>query len=118
MDKANRLKMIPLYEEYMEYMIQLLIGLPRTEKYSIGTDFKQILYTTLEDILLIDKLEQSKKLPYLNRIDAKLNTQRILLRVMKKFKWIDMKKFDIAMRKIYEMGKILGGLIKYYAKNH
>lgn len=37
---------------------------------------------------------------------------------MKKFKWIDVRKFDIAMRRIYEIGKILGGLIKYYAKNY
>ena len=37
---------------------------------------------------------------------------------MKKFAWIDIKKFNIAMGKIYEIGKILGGLIKYYAKNN
>ncbi len=118
MKKESGLKIIPLYEDYMEYMIQLLLILPRTEKYSIGTDFKQVMYSTLEEILFIDKLEQNKKLVYLNRIDAKLNTQRILLRVMKKFKWIDPKKFDIAMGKIYEIGKMLGGLIKYYAKNN
>lgn len=116
--KDNDLKLIPYYEEYMFYMIQLITHLPRTEKFSIGTDFKQVMYTCLEDILYINKLEVSKRLLYLNRIDAKLNTQRIMLRVMKKFQWIDIKKFDIAMGKIYEIGKILGGLIKYYAKNN
>lgn len=116
--KDNDLKLIPYYEDYMFYMIQLITHLPGTEKFSIGTDFKQVMYTCLEDILYINKLEVSKRLPYLNRIDAKLNTQRIMLRVMKKFQWIDIKKFDIAMGKIYEIGKILGGLIKYYAKNN
>ena len=99
-------------------MIQILIKLPRTEKFSIGTDFKQVMYETLESIMYIDKLERSQKLIYLNRIDAKLNTQRILLRVMKKFAWIDIKKFNTAMEKIYEIGKMLGGLIKYYAKDN
>jgi len=37
---------------------------------------------------------------------------------MKKEKWIDIKKFNVAMEQIYEIGKILGGLIKYYAKNN
>ena len=117
MNQENELKLIPVYEQYMEYMIQLLIRLPRTEKFSIGTDFKQVMYSTLEDILYINKLEKKDRLRFLNKIDAKLNTQRILLRVMKKFAWIDIKKFNIAMEKIYEIGKILGGLIKYYTKN-
>ena len=43
--------------------------------------------------------------------------QRIYLRIMVKEKWIDYKKFQVSMDQIYEIGKILGGLIKYYAKN-
>lgn len=118
MIQDNGLKLIPIYELYMEYMIQLIIKLPRTEKFSIGTDFKQVMYSTLEDILYINKLEKVKRLDYLNRIDAKLNVQRILLRVMKKFAWIDIKKFNVAMEKLYEVGRLLGGLIKYYAKDN
>ena len=118
MNQDNGLKLIPIYELYMEYMIQLIIKLPRTEKFSIGTDFKQVMYSTLEDILYINKLEKAQRLNYLNRIDAKLNVQRILLRVMKKFAWIDIKKFNIAMEKLYEVGRLLGGLIKYYAKDN
>ena len=54
---------------------------------------------------------------YLNKIDVRLNCQRIYLRIMQKNKWIDEKKFQIAISKIGEIGKILGGLIKYYAQN-
>ena len=118
MKQDNELKLIPVYEQYMEYMIQLLIKLPRTEKFSIGTDFKQVMYSCLEDIMYIPKIEIKERLYYLNKTDAKLNAQRIMLRVMKKFAWIDISKFNIAMGKIYEIGKILGGLIKYYAKNN
>lgn len=115
--KDNELKLIPLYEDYMAYMINLIMKLPRTEKFSIGTEYKQIMYSCLEDIMFINKLELRYRLVYLNRIDAKLNTQRIMLRIMKKYGWIDIKKFNVAMQKVYEIGKILGGLIKYYAKN-
>ena len=117
--KSKELTLIPKYEFYMEYMLEvILLHLPRTEKFSIGTDFKQIMYSTLEDIMYISKLPKFQRLGYLNKIDAKLNTQRILLRIMKKFAWIDIKKFNTAMGHIYEIGKILGGLIKYYAKNN
>ena len=51
------------------------------------------------------------------KIDAELNVQRIYLRIMRKNKWIDEKKFTVSIEKIYELGKIQGGLIKYYAKN-
>lgn len=47
-----------------------------------------------------------------------VNVQRILLRIMYKNKWIDAKKFNVAMDKIYEIGKIIGGLLKYYGKNY
>lgn len=118
MGQDNELKLIPAYELYMEYIIQLMIKLPRTEKFSIGTEYKQVMYSCLEDIMFLNKIEKDKRLYYLNKIDAKLNAQRVMLRVMKKFAWIDIKKFNIAMGKIYELGKILGGLIKYYAKNY
>ena len=36
---------------------------------------------------------------------------------MKNNRWIDEKKFNIAIELLLEIGKILGGLIKYYAKN-
>ena len=71
----------------------------------------------LRNIIYLTKIEKEQCLQKLNNIDAELNTQRIFLRIMKKEKWIDERKFKIAMEQIYEIGKILGGLIKYYAKN-
>ena len=114
----NKLKLIPKTENYIFYMLQIIMKLPRIEKFNIGNEYKQSMYQMLEDILMISKLENNKIiLEYLNKIDARLNTQRIYLRIMKKEKWIDERKFNIIMEQIYEIGKILGGLIKYYAKN-
>ena len=115
----SSLILIPKYEKYMEYMLEIiLIQLPRTEKYSLGTEYKNLMYETLRNILYVEKIDKDKKLSYLNRIDADLNTQRILLRIMKKMRWIDEKRFQYIMNTlISEIGMILGGLIKYYAKN-
>ncbi len=120
-DEENKLLLIPKSEKYAEYIIDLIIKLPRTEKFSIGNEYKTSLYKMLEKIMYINKMskeDKSKVIVTLNEIDALLNTQRIYLRIMKKYKWIDEKKFNVAMNLIYEIGKILGGLIKYYAKNN
>ena len=75
------------------------------------------MYETLRNILYVDKIDLCDKLKFLNKIDADLNTQRILLRIMKKMRWIDEKRFDYVMNTlIKEVGMILGGLIKYYGK--
>ena len=115
----KELALIPKYEDYMEYMLEIvLIRLPRIEKFSIGTEFKTVMYDTFRDIMYIEKSMRKDRLYYLNRIDAGLNVQRALLRIMKKYNWMDEKKFEYVMNTlIKEVGLILGGLIKYYAKN-
>ena len=116
--KENKLQLIPKTEKYIEYIIKLIFKLPRTEKFSIGNEYKISMYTMLKNIMYISKIEKTQCLNILNQIDAELNTQRIYLRIMKNNKWIDERKFKIAMEQIYELGKILGGLIKYYAKDN
>ena len=74
------------------------------------------MYKMLNEILYLNKENNIKCIEILNNIDAELNTQRIFLRIMKKNRWIDERKFNIVMEQIYEIGKILGGLIKYYGK--
>ena len=117
-DKENKLILIPKRERYIEYMLNVIIKLPRTEKFSIGNEYKTSMYKMLKNILYISKISDKPKcLQIVNSIDAELNVQRIFLRIMQKNRWIDNKKFDVSMQMIYEMGKIIGGLVKYYAKN-
>ena len=118
MSNKEELILIRKYEKYMQYMIEVIIKMPRTEKFNIGNEFKTIMYRMLENILYITKIENAKRLYYLNLIDAELNTQRVMIRIMQKNKWIDEKKYKVSMELLYEIGKILGGLIKYYAKNN
>ena len=116
MANKNELILIPKYERYIQYMIEVIIKMPRTEKFNIGNEFKIIMYKTLENILYVNKIHVSKRLYYLNMIDAELNIQRIMIRIMEKNRWIDNKKYKVSMELLYEIGKILGGLIKIYGK--
>ncbi len=116
-EKENKLILMPKIENYIEYMLNVIIKLPRTEKFSIGNEYKTSMYQMLKKVNYIIKIDNKKEcLKIVNEMDAELNTQRIYLRIMQKNKWIDSKKFNVAMGLIYEMGKIIGGLVKYYAK--
>ncbi len=116
--KENELTLIPKSEKYIEYMLNVIMKIPRTEKFSIGTEYKQSMYKLIENVIYLTKIEKEERLIIINKIDAELNIQRILLRIMYKSAWIDKKKFDVAMDHIFEIGKIVGGLIKYYGKNN
>ena len=55
----------------------MIIKIPRTEKYSIGTEYKLSIYKMLESIIGLNKIEEKRKLCNLNNIDTELNLQRI-----------------------------------------
>ena len=117
--KQMELSLIPKTEQYMEYMLNLIVKLPRVEKFSIGNEYKISIYKLIEKTLYLNKnLNTYRNFELLNEIDVLLNCQKIYLRIMYKNYWIDDRKQKIAMEKIYEIGKIIGGLLKYYAQNN
>ena len=86
-EQENKLALIPKSEKYIEYMLDVMIKLPRIEKFSIGTEYKQSMYKMLNKVMLLNKikiLNQKDEYEYkkeiikiLNEIDTELNTQRI-----------------------------------------
>ena len=74
-------------------MLIILLKLPRTEKYSIGTEIKTSMYNMLKNILLANKSDKIKRLPIYNIVDTEIYFQRICIRIMYNNKWIDDKKY-------------------------
>ena len=68
----NNLSLIPKIEKYIEYMLIILLKLPRTEKYSIGTEIKTSMYNMLKNILLANKSDKIKRLPIYNIVDIEI----------------------------------------------
>ena len=56
-NKDNRLVIIVKIEKYIEYMLTILLKLPRTEKFSIGTEVRTSMYEMLKNILLASKID-------------------------------------------------------------
>lgn len=110
--KVNILQLIPKYENYVEYEMQVYIKLPKIAKFNIGNRYIENVLLTLKDIYLIQKVRLEKRIDIVNEIDAFFSFQRSLLRVMYKLKYIDERKFNVSMRYLSEVGLILGGYIK------
>lgn len=113
----NELIIIPKVEKYIEYILTILIKLPRTEKFSIGTEMKTSVYNMLKNILLASKIDKTKRLEIYNIVDAEIYFQRICIRIMYNQKWIDEKKYKHSNELLSEIGKLLGGLIKSLGTN-
>lgn len=108
----NKLVIIIKIEKYIEYMLTILLKLPRTEKFSIGTEIKTSMYDMLKNILLASKIDKNKRLAIYNIIDSNIYYQRICIRIMYNQKWIDEKKYKYSNELLSEIGKMLGALIK------
>ena len=110
--KDNKLIIIVKIEKYIEYMLLILLKLPRTEKFSIGTEVKTSMYEMLKNILLASKIDKYRRLQFYNLVDSNIYYQRICIRIMYNNKWIDEKKYKHSNELLSEIGKMLGGLIK------
>ena len=117
METKRELTLIPESENYIKYMLNIIMKLPRTEKFNIGNEYKNMMYIMLEDVMMLGKIGMEGKLNCINKIDARINVQRVFLRIMNDNRWIDEKKFSYSMSLLDELGRIVGGLLKAYAQN-
>ena len=113
----NCLTIILKTERYIQYMLDLILKLPRTEKLSIWTVYKTSMYQIMEEVIYVSKVPMEERYTHVIKIDVLVQLQRIYLRLMKNNKWIDERKFNIAIEQLGEIGRINGGLIKFYGKN-
>ena len=65
-EKEEKLKLIPKVEKYIEYVLGIIIKLPRTEKFSIGIEYKSSMYKMLSNIMLLNKISKSRKEEIMN----------------------------------------------------
>ena len=110
----NILYLLPKYEKYMEYLLDNVVSkLPRIEKFNLGNEIKVSMFESVKYILLIEKIDKEKRLGYLNMLDASICVQRIYVRIMYKRRYLDNKRYMYIMEMLSEIGKMIGGYIKW-----
>ena len=64
-NENDTLLLIPKAQCYIEYMLDVIMKLPRTEKFNIGNEYKQSTYRMLNLIIYLNKADKQRKLEQL-----------------------------------------------------
>ena len=108
---SGTLILIPKTEEYVKYVFQILIKIPRIEKFNIGSEIKTSALQMLEYAHFINK-DRKDAYTYLKKIDALISYNRSMIRILNDEKSISSKNYETAINKLAELGRIIGGLLK------
>lgn len=105
------LENLKIYKESYNLILYLFPEIkkfPKSDKYTLGEKIKIISISFLEKIILYTK--HNKRC--LKEADADLEILRIYIRLAYDLKIISFKKYEIISKKINDIGRLLGGLIK------
>lgn len=112
-ENKSKLYLIPKMENYIDYMLDFLHRMPKEQKY-ISENYGKSMFNALNKIFVLNSGIVEKRISLVEEIDMELNFQRACLRIIKKKGYIESRKCDVALEKVNEIGKIIGGLNKYY----
>ena len=108
---SGNLILIPKLEDYVRYTFQILVKIPRVEKFNIGSELKTSSLKMLENAHFLNK-NRKNGYTYLNNIDALISYNKSMLRILNEEKSITKSNFTTSIDKLSEIGKIVGGLMK------
>ena len=87
-------------------------GIEKTARHTLWQKSEETCLSLIESLLLAGQRSKEKKAPALERASVQLNLLRVLLRLARDTKVIDLKKYVAAQQIIDEIGRMLGGWIK------
>lgn len=111
--KDSRLVIYEKFIVLIYYSKNLLNKYPKSERFDLCADIKQILYQDLRNIIFAWKeYKNEDKLKYLKETDVDLLVLKALVRISYKQEYITQKNFMTWNEHISEIGRLIGGWIK------
>ena len=101
-----------LYDFYKE-LYQALKTFPKRDRYSLGQKIENIALDVFELLFKINIVDKPRKLELLENINAKLDFEKVLLRLARDNKCLDNKRYLHLESSLQELGKMTGGWIRY-----
>ena len=96
----------------------LLKNFPVAEKFSLNQEIKQSCYKLIRATVMANNLTVVKKrLEWLDEADAAKTLLLVLFGIAKNQKYITQKKLFELQGRLNEIGRIIGGLQKYFINN-
>lgn len=95
-------------------MSQILPTFPKNKRFTLGQKIDQTTLDLCELTITAGYLSREQKLPILQKISIKLDLLKILLRIAWETKCLNNNKYQILTSQLIEIGKMLGGWIKFF----
>lgn len=97
--------------DFILWLIPKLEKFPRSQKFLLADRIETLLLDILE--LLVGAAYSKNKIPLLRDVNLKLEKLRYLVRLSKDLKLLNIKSYEFSSRALDEIGKTIGGWIKY-----
>jgi len=104
---------LPIFEKTYELILWLyptVNKFPKSQRFVLGQQIENTILEILKGI--IEANQEINKLLYLKKISVELDKLRILIRLTKDLRFINIRQYAFAVEKVNEIGKMLGGWIK------
>lgn len=86
---------------------------PKKDRFTIGQRCENHILVILEELIRVSKTSRDGKAHLLFEISVKLDTLKILIRLLKELKVLNLKQYACLEEQVFEIGKMLGGWIKF-----
>lgn len=114
----NRLLTYQKMTNLIFYSKNLLNKYPKSERFDLCSDIKNLLYRMLRNIIFAWKeYKQEDKLKYLKEVDVDLIVLKSLITISYQYQYISQKNYMVWNEHVSEIGKLVGGWIKSCQKD-
>ena len=103
-----------VWEEFVGWTLDRTAGIPKSQRFTFGQRIDAYSLDVLE--LIVEAMFTKEKVALLNAANLKLETLRVLWRLVQKRTWISLRQRHFAHEKIDEAGRMLGGWRKQAAE--
>jgi hypothetical protein len=109
---VENLKLFQRFEDFIDYFEPIIERFPAYERYALCTHIKDCMYRIYEKIIRTNA--SKNKVPGWHDIDIELKILRGFVRRSRKrgSRYLSIKSYETACKRLSEIGKLLGGLIK------
>ena len=105
------------YSDLINYAYVLLRKYPKSEKFALVSEIRKNMFMTLQKVMLINNnFNNEYKLNLVNELDAMVSMHKFFVRFSYNQHYISSSNYMEWSRRINEIGKMIGGWYKYYAK--
>ena len=99
------------FYDLLLWIIPVLESFPRSQRFLLGNRIEESLLDIME--LIIQAVYTSERMEFLKEANIKIEKLRYLVRLSKDLKFISIKKYEYISRSLNDIGKEIGGWLKY-----